>query len=126
MLRPHDATPHVERHDLTGAEPGENVLAVGDGRRSCQVVLFVEPGERAARVEAVFPEATAVGSIERFDDEEDRVDGAGWFVAPAAYGFFAGDQCGVIARQRRMRAAGERQPTDLRRHKDLIAPDDRR
>ena len=76
VLRPHDGAAHVERRDLTGAEPGEETLAVGDRRRRGEVVLFVEIGKRTPRLDAVFPEAAAVGSVEGFDDEKDRL-GAG-------------------------------------------------
>jgi hypothetical protein len=89
MLRPHDATAHVERHDLTGAEPGEQVLAARDRRRSCKVVLFVEIGKRAARLEPVLPDSTAVRPVDGFDHEDDRVGRSGWFFAAAPDGFFA-------------------------------------
>ena len=124
VLRPHDATAQVERHDLTGAEPGEEQLTAGDRSRSGEVVFFVERRERAARLELVFPAATTVGSTEGFDDQEDRIGGARWRFATAAQRSLARYQRGVVAGQRRMRAAAQGHPADLRGHEDLIAPDD--
>ena len=76
VLRPDDGATQVERGDLTGAEPDEETLAVGDGSRTREVVLFVEVREGPPRLDTVFPEAAAVGLVEGFDDEEDRL-GAG-------------------------------------------------
>ena len=126
MLRPHDTATHVEGHELTGAEPGEDTLAVGDGCRRRQVVLLVERGKRPSRLEAVLPEAAALRSIEGFDDEHDGGGGVGWLCAAAANRSLARDQRGIITRQHRVRAAAQGQPPDLRRDEDLIAPDDRR
>ena len=126
VLRPHHSTAHVERDELAGAEPGEEVLAARDRRRRGEVVLFVEGGIRTPCLDAVFPETPAVEPVERFDDEGDRIGRAGRLFPAAADRLLARDQLGVIAGQRRVRGAAERQPADLRRHEDLIAPDDRR
>ena len=126
VLRPHHAAAHVEGDELTGAEPGEDMLAVGDGCRRRQVMLLMERRKRTSRLEAVLPEAAALRSIEGFDDEHDGGGGVGWLCAAAANRSLARDQRGIITRQHRVRVAGQGQPPDLRRDEDLIAPDDRR
>src|SRR5687767_14404451 len=126
MRRPHHAAAHVERDELAGAEPREYLLAVSDDGRGGKVVLLVERGERAARLEPVFPEPSAVAPAERLDDEDDGLGRARRRLAASANRPFPHYQRGVVAGQRRVRTAAVRHPADLRGHDDLIAPYDRR
>ena len=119
---PHQLAVHVERDDLARAEPGVDHLPVGDRARRREVVLVVHAGQRARRLEPVFPQALAVGAVEGFDEEEGAVVAAALRVErPLAggRGVPALHEAGMVAR--RADAAA-----DLRRHDDAVAADDRR
>ena len=66
---------HVERDDLAGAEPRVDHLTVGHRARAREVVLVVDAGQRAGRLDPILPQPRAVGAVERFDDEERAIVG---------------------------------------------------
>src|SRR4029450_13659679 len=66
---PDDLAGHVERDDLTGAEPRVHHLAVGDRTRTGEVVLVVYAGQRPDRLDTVLPQAASLSAREGFDDE---------------------------------------------------------
>ena len=122
---PHEAAVHVERNDVPVAEPGVDPLAVGDGRRGGEVVLFVQFRERADGLAAVLPEPRAIAPVERLDDEISGPIRRRLGTTSADRLLTVGERS-VVAREPRMRAGGHRGAAHLRGDDDVVAPDDRR
>jgi len=126
VLRPHDATAHVERCELSCAEPDEQPLSVGDRCRRGEIVLLVQVGERSLRIDSKFPEAPAIGTVEGLHDQSDAVGVRARLLALAADRALPRDQGRIVAGEHRMRPSFQTRPPGLRRHEHLVAPDDRR
>ena len=69
MSLPDKLPVHVEGHDLAGAEPRINELAVRHRARRCQIVLVVRWRQRTGRLEAIRPEAAPRPTIERLHEK---------------------------------------------------------
>src|SRR5688572_27528634 len=124
MPLPYQLAVHVERDDLPGAEPGVNAFAVGDRTRRRKIVLFVDVGEVALRVEAVLPDRLAALPVERGDEEADAVGRlCAHALLAAAEGALAGHRQIRTRRQRRMVARTLRTGAVLRCHEDPVLPD---
>jgi hypothetical protein len=69
---PHKLAVHIERHNLAGAEPGINALAIRNGAGGRKVVLFMDNRQVAFGHSHVFPEFPPAGAIKRRHNKRDR------------------------------------------------------
>ena len=67
---PQETAFHIERHDLTVAEPRVYPLSVGHRSGSGEIVLFVQLGKLASGLGTVLPKPVSIRSTEGFHDKK--------------------------------------------------------
>ena len=123
-VSPTRAAAHVERDDLTGAEPGEQISPSVTGVGVARLCFSWRLGNGPSASTRYSQSAPAIGSVERFDDEE-RPD------RRRRLALRAGRRSVFRARptpRHRGPASGATRfsgaPAGLRRDEHLVAPDD--
>src|SRR5687768_13562209 len=70
MARPGELAVHVERDDLTRAEPRIDAASIGDRARRSEIVLVVDLRKLSFSGQLIFPELFSVGAAERGDEKD--------------------------------------------------------
>src|SRR5688572_33506187 len=69
MTLPYELAIHVERDNLSCTEPGVDHLPIADRTGRGEVVLVMNAGQLALRLDAVLPEPAPVGTVEGLDQK---------------------------------------------------------